>query len=287
MSADTPLRFSRRRAGAVTLHVAEAGPESGPLVILLHGFPEFWFGWRHQIDALAAAGYRVVAPDQRGYNLSDKPAGVAAYDLDPLASDIVALADSYGAKNFALVGHDWGAGVAWWVAQNHPRRVRKFAILNAPHPAIWRTAMDQDPEQRKLSWYVRVLGVPALPEFGIRAGRYRGLLAALRESKRALGDDEEAQYLTAWRQEGALTAMINWYRAVLRRRDFAPPPEASIEPPAAIIWGAKDRYSALKFAEKSAALCTRADLTVLAEATHWVQHDEAERVNGILLDFLK
>src|SRR5579883_3084125 len=127
------VRFSRHATNGVTLHVAEAGPADGRLVVLLHGFPEFWYGWRHQIDALADAGYRVLIPDQRGYNLSDKPKGRAAYDIDLLAADVLGLVDGLGQRQFLLVGHDWGAGVGWWIALQHPERLEKFAALCAPH----------------------------------------------------------------------------------------------------------------------------------------------------------
>jgi pimeloyl-ACP methyl ester carboxylesterase len=280
------IRFSKRKVGAISLHVAEAGPDSGPAVILLHGFPEFWFGWRHQIDALADAGFHVIVPDQRGYNLSDKPKAIEDYDLDPLARDITGLADVLGIEQYALVGHDWGAGVAWWIAQQNPKGLRRLAIMNAPHPALWRRAMGADPVQRKLSRYVRLLGVPVLPEMLVRAGRYKSLSDAISESTRPMSDDERNEYRKAWSQVGALTGMINWYRAILRRR-FDAPPASNIGVPTQIIWGARDRYASLSLAEPSKALCVRANLIVFDEATHWVQHDEALRVNTMLLEFLK
>lgn len=283
---NTDIRFDFRQAGDVTLHVAEAGPGSGPVVILLHGCPEFWFGWRHQIVALASAGYRVVAPDQRGYNLSDKPKGIAAYDLDRLVADILALADVYTAQQFALVGHDWGAAVAWSLAEHHADRVRRLAILNAPHPALWRHAMDEDPEQRKRSRYVRVFGIPVLPELFIRAGRYSALAAAISESTKPPDGDEVARYREAWSRPGALTAMINWYRAILRRRTYEPPKPGTIRPPTRIIWGVEDRYGSFALAEQSRALCGDGELIAIAGATHWVQHEEPERVNALLAEFL-
>ncbi|HXC54456.1 MAG TPA: alpha/beta hydrolase [Rhizomicrobium sp.] len=279
------IRFSRRLCGDVTLHVAEAGPEDGPLVVLLHGFPEFWFGWRHQIGALAAAGYRVVAPDQRGYNLSDKPRGIARYDVDRLAADVVALAAHYTSEPFNLVGHDWGAVAAWWTASRTPQKIRRLAVLNCPHPAVWRGAMDNDPVQRKASWYVRAFRLPWLPEALMRSGNFRALLTALRQSKRPLGDDDAERYRAAWRQPGALTAMINWYRAILRHK-FEPIAPASIRVPVQIIWGRNDPYALPALAEASKALCAEAQLTYLPDATHWVAHDAPERVNAILLDFL-
>jgi len=280
------MRFTRRVCGDVTLNVAEAGPQNGPLVILLHGFPEFWFGWRYQIGALVAAGYRVVAPDQRGYNTSDKPKGVANYDLDKLAADVVALSAHYTSEPFNLVGHDWGAVAAWWTTTRTPQNVRKLAVLNCPHPMIWRHAMDHDPVQRKASWYVRAFQVPVLPEALMRAGNFRALVGALREAKAPLSEDEADQYRAAWKQPGALSAMVNWYRAILRHR-FTPIAPGSIEVPVQIVWGQQDRFALPALAEASKALCADARLTFLPEATHWVAHDEPARVNEILLEFLR
>jgi pimeloyl-ACP methyl ester carboxylesterase len=129
------LRFSRQPTNGISLHVAEAGSRSDPLVFLLRGFPEFWYAWRGQMRDLAEAGLWIVAPDQRGYNLSDKPIGVSQYDLDRVADDIVGLADHFGRQTFAIVGHDWGASVGWWLATRHRERITRFAALNAPHPA--------------------------------------------------------------------------------------------------------------------------------------------------------
>jgi pimeloyl-ACP methyl ester carboxylesterase len=279
------VRFTRRLCNDVTLNVAEAGPDDGPLVILLHGFPEFWFGWRHQIGALADAGYHVVAPDQRGYNLSDKPKGIASYDLDKLAADVVALAAHYTGEPFRLVGHDWGAVAAWWTATRTPDRLHKFAVLNCPHPAVWRHAMKHDPAQRRASWYVGAFQIPWLPEAMMRAGNFRTLVAALRESKAPLTDEDADRYRAAWSQPGALTGMVNWYRAIWRHA-FAPLAPASIGVPVQIVWGAKDRYAQPALAEASKALCTNARLSYLPEATHWVAQDEPARVNAILLEFL-
>ena len=281
------VRFTRRAAsGGVMLNVAEAGPQDGPLVILLHGFPEFWFGWRHQIGALANAGYRVVAPDQRGYNLSDKPTGIENYDIDRLADDVVALAAHYTNEPFLLVGHDWGAVAAWWTTTRFPDKVRRLAVLNCPHPAVWRDAMDNDPVQRRASWYVRAFQIPWLPEALMRAGNYRALVQALREARAPVPDAEIERYRAAWSQPGALTAMINWYRAI-RRRTLSAIPAASIAVPVQIMWGVKDPYALPALAEASKRLCADVRLTYLPDATHWVAHDEPERVTAILLEFLR
>ncbi len=280
------VRFTKRVCNDVTLHVAESGPENGPLVILLHGFPEFWFGWREQIAALAGAGYHLVIPDQRGYNLSDKPKGIENYDVDKLSDDVLALAAHYTNEPFRLVGHDWGALAAWWTATRHPEKLRSLCVLNCPHPAIWTDAMKNDPVQRRASWYVRVFALPWLPEFLLRNRNFRGLVGAIRGANRAVPDEDVEIYRKAWAQPGALTAMLNWYSAVLRRK-FDPIPRASIAVPVHIIWGQQDVAALPALAKASKALCSNATLTFLPDATHWVAHDEPERVNALLLDALK
>jgi epoxide hydrolase 4 len=280
-------RFSRYATNGVTLHVAEAGPPDGPLVLLLHGFPEFWYGWRHQIAVLADAGFRVAVPDQRGYNLSDRPKGVAAYDIDLLALDIVGLADTLGRQKFYLVGHDWGAGVGWWIASHHADRVERFAALSAPHPAVWIDAIRTIPEQRKKSWYVKAFGIPWLPEFLLRQRKFKGLTDALRDCKRPADctDADLDRYREAWSQPGALTAMLNWYRAIAPKQKTMDPARR-VTVPTLIIWGDGDRYGVPALAERSAHLCDNARIVHL-DATHWVQHDEPDRVNAMLIEFLK
>lgn len=275
------------QANGMALHVAEAGPADGPLVILLHGFPEFWFGWRELIEPLAAEGFRVIAPDQRGYNLSAKPKGVAAYRLDLLADDMFALADAVGRKSFSLIGHDWGASVAWWMATRRPGPIERMAILNAPHPAVWLKSMTEDPAQRKRSQYVKMLRTPWLPELMVRAGGYRGLAEAFESSTRpeAFGPGAVAAYQAAWRQPGALTAMLNWYRALFAQ-DLSIPPAGSISTPT-LIWGDQDAFAEPHLAEASAALCANAKVLHLPAATHWVAHDEPDKVRSAIVGFLK
>lgn len=275
-------------AGGIQLNVAEAGPADGPLVILLHGFPEFWFGWREHIGPLAAAGFRVVAPDQRGYNLSDKPPGVRSYRLDLLADDIFALATALGRERFAVVGHDWGASVAWWMATRQPGRLDRLAILNAPHPAVWRHAMLTDPAQKAKSRYVQMLRTPWLPELMVRAGGYKGLADAFQSSTRPAAFDAEAMaaYGRAWRQPGAITATLNWYRALFAQ-DLPVPAAGSLPTPALVLWGDQDAFAEPALAEQSAALCADARVVHFPTASHWLAHDEPEAVRRELLAFLR
>ncbi|HAJ36721.1 MAG TPA: alpha/beta hydrolase [Chloroflexi bacterium] len=271
----------------VNLHVVMAGPQNGPLVILLHGFPEFWYGWRKQIVALAAAGYAVWAPDQRGYNRSDKPTGVDAYAIDTLARDIIGLIEASGREQVYLVGHDWGAAVAWWVAGKYPQYVKKLAILNVPHPAVMRRTVLEDEEQRKKSWYIFFFQLPWLPERSLSANDYTNLVRALKGSSRrgTFSAEDIAAYKQAWSQPGAVTSMLNWYRAAVRNQGRAAE-LGRIRPPTLMIWGANDIALSRSMAQPSIDLCDDGRLVFLEEASHWVQHEEPETVNRLLLEFL-
>jgi pimeloyl-ACP methyl ester carboxylesterase len=268
-----------------TLHVAEAGPPAGPPVLLLHGFPEFWWGWRRQIGPLAAAGFRVIAPDLRGYNQSDKPTDLDSYRLDRLGSDVVALADALGHERVHLAGHDWGGIVACWVAARHPERVIRLAILNAPHPdAVWPT-IRRDPVQLLRSFYVGLFQPPAIPEAFLRANDYAALARALTATSRpgTFGEGELDRYRESWRQPGALTAMLNWYRALVRRR---PERTGRVRAPTLVLWGVRDHALGPTVASESVKFCDRGRVQRFETATHWLQHEEPEAVNAALLAFL-
>jgi pimeloyl-ACP methyl ester carboxylesterase len=276
----------RLRAGTIELHAVAAGPPDGRLVVLLHGFPEFWYGWRRQIAPLAAAGLRVLVPDQRGYNLSDKPGGVAAYALDTLADDVLGLADALGRGRFAVVGHDWGGVVAWHLAARNPERVERAAVLNGPHPATVRAFMRAHPSQALRSWYAGFFQAPLLPEWTLGAADFAWLRASLDRTSRpgAFSDEDLRRYRAAWARPGALTAMLNWYRALPR---FAgPSPSGRIRVPVRVVWGDRDPFLDRGLVEAGLALCDRGEAFHLPEATHWVQHEEPERVNRLLVEFL-
>jgi epoxide hydrolase 4 len=278
-----PLRL---RADGIDLHAVAAGPPDGPLVVLLHGFPEFWYGWRRQIGPLAAAGLRVLAPDQRGYNLSDKPPGRAAYVIDALADDVLALAAALGRRRFAVVGHDWGGAVTWHLAARDPDRVERAAILNAPHPATVSAYARRHPGQALRSWYIGFFQAPALPELTLRTAGHAWLRSALTRSSRpgTFTDDDLRRYREAWERPGALTAMLNWYRALPLYAGLLRPSRVRV--PVRVIWGDRDAFLEPGLVEAGLALCDRGEAFHLPDATHWVQHEEAERVNGLLTEFL-
>jgi pimeloyl-ACP methyl ester carboxylesterase len=271
--------------GGVLLHYVEAG--EGPLVVLLHGFPEFWYSWRRQIPVLAQAGFHVVAPDMRGYDLSDKPQGWRAYDAGLLADDIAGLIRSFGEKDAYVVGHDWGAAVAYTVAMSHPEVVRRLAILNVPHTARMLEGFRTLRQLRK-SWYMFFFQIPKLPEYLIGRDDFSFAKRSLRsDSKDAFSDEDLERYVEAWAQPGALTGMINYYRAALRRSPRKTLAQMRpIEAQTMVIWGMRDRHLGSELAEPASEWVPNLRMERIPEATHWVQHDAPERVNELLIDFL-
>ncbi len=269
----------------VRLHYVEAG--EGPLVVLLHGFPEFWWSWRHQIPALVAAGYRVVAPDQRGHAQSDRPPGWRDYRIERLAADVAGLITAVGEERAIVVGHDWGAAVAWMVATLHPERVARLAILNVPHPDTMQRTLQRSPRQLLHSWYMFFFQIPWLPEALMRAGGRRTLEGAYRDARPgAFTPEDFARYEEALMGPGGLRGPINWYRAALRRspwrlRTLYRP----IPAPVLVIWGEQDRFLAKEMADPDPRLVPDVRVVRLPQASHWVQHDEPERVNALLTDF--
>jgi pimeloyl-ACP methyl ester carboxylesterase len=280
----TQLREGYAEVGEVRLHYVEAG--DGPLIVLLHGFPEFWYGWRLQIAPLAAAGFRVVAPDMRGYNLSSRPASVAAYSADKLADDMRGLIRERGAESALVVGHDWGGSVAWTLAMNHPEVVDRLAILDAAHPRSLQKGL-RNPRQLMRSWYFFFFALPGLPERIVRARRFRFFRRFLRDARPTYTPEETDRYIEAWSQPGAPTAMINYYRCSVR----TPQKEAKaairpISAPTLLIWGERDRYLGPGVREPDRDDVPNLDrVEQLRDASHWVHHDEPERVTQLLVDF--
>lgn len=269
----------------VRLHYMEAG--EGPLVVLLHGFPDFWYGWRHQIAPLAAAGFRVVAPDLRGYHLSSKPHGVAAYTTARLAGDVRDLIRERGEASAFVAGHDWGGVIGYALAAEHPEAVRRLAVLNAPHPRRMARDSMRKPDQLLRSSYMLFFQAPWLPERTLRAGRWAVLRRGLRRTSRpgAFTDDDLARYVRAWEQPGAATAMLHYYRAALRRL----PSTAEAKPvtvPTRVIWGERDVALRADLAEPFRRDVPGLERVVrLADAAHWVQLDQPEAVARLLIEF--
>ena len=267
----------------VRLHWVEAG--SGPPVLLLHGFPEFWWEWRHQIPALAQGGFRAVAPDLRGYNLSEKPRGVGAYRIQNLVNDVAALIRTLGVERAHVVGHDWGGLVAWWLAMTQPERVHKLAIINAPHPRAFRREI-RTPDQMMRSWYAAAFQVPVLPEAAFRANGFALLERIFRATSvrpGAFTDDDLRRYREAAARPGAITAMINYYRAAAR---YPNPPVSVIPHPTLLIWGENDQALTLRLTEGLEPWVPGIRVERIPGVSHWVPAEAPARVNELLAGFL-
>jgi pimeloyl-ACP methyl ester carboxylesterase len=270
----------------IRLHAMQAGPEGGRLLILLHGFPEFWRSWIRQIEPLAEEGYYVLAPDQRGYNLSDKPLDPAAYNLDELSKDITGLIQAAGRQKAVVVGHDWGGVVAWWLGIHHPEMLDRLVILNAPHPAVMRQMLASNPDQIRRSSYAFFFQLPWIPEAVSRNNDWEMVEKALRETSMpgTFSPQDFEYYRQAWWKKGAFTAMLNWYRANLRYLAETPK-DARISIPTLLIWGTQDFALSQHMAEPSIETCDQGRLVLVEDATHWVQHEKAEQVNQLIIEF--
>jgi pimeloyl-ACP methyl ester carboxylesterase len=286
VTTDHGWREGEALVNGVRLHYVEAG--AGPLVVLLHGFPEFWYCWRHQIPALAAAGFRVVAPDLRGYNRSDKPPGVAGYRMSLLVEDVAGLIRHAGAERACVVGHDWGGVIAWKLALGRPDLVDRLAVLNAPHPAAMRREL-RGLAQWFRSAYVLFFQLPRLPEWLILRDGCAFLDKVLRQTVRrgAFSREDVARYKQALSVPGAATAALNYYRAAMRFPTRPAEDERPITTPTLLIWGERDRYLGVRLSEGLGRWVRRLRVERLRNASHWVQNDDPERVNALLLDFLR
>lgn len=268
----------------VRLHYVEEG--TGSLVVLLHGFPDFWYSWRHQMPVLAAAGFRVVAADMRGYNTSDKPRGVGYYTLDRLATDVVELVSALGEDRARVVGHDWGGVVGWAVAGWHPDVVERLVVLNAPHPDDYARGL-KSPKQLAKSWYAGFFQLPG-SAIALRARGFAALRSALRSSSTpgAFTEEDLEIYAAAWAEPRAIESQLQYYRAGARRMVRGPGAVPTVRAPALVIWGERDTALEPLFATPPPDLATDVTVEMLPQATHWVHLDEASRVNELLLDFL-
>lgn len=280
-------RESHRTVNGLTLHIVEAGRDDDPALILLHGFPEFWWSWRHQITPLAQAGFHVIVPDMRGYNTSDKPQGIEAYRLDRLAADVVAIADAFGADRFHLVGHDWGAVIGWWVAAQYGGRLGRVALMDGPHPDVVGKQALKHPTQALRSAYAAFFQLPWLPEAALGSFRFAALRRTMQASAKPGAFEPGAldRYAEAWAHPGSLTAMLNYYRALRQRPKTKAP--ARITPPTLILWAGRDMFLERHVAEAGLALCDDGTLEFIEEASHWLHLEQPGRINARLIGWLK
>ena len=272
------ITHRRFDAGEVTLHVAEEG--SGAPVLFIHGFPEGWFSWRAQMDALARAGFRAIAPDLRGYGESDKPRDMSRYKASLVAGDLAALVRSLGAGPIPVVGHDWGGPIAYRLAMDHPELVSRLFVLNGPHPLQFARLLRRSAAQRRRSWYIFFFQLPLLPErFLRREGAMRRIFRG------AVSDEHIAEYERAFRRPGAAKAAIDFYRAA-RLRD-ARPRAPVFDKDALVIWGMRDFALGPECLEGLERWLPRVRIERLPNVGHFVQQEAPDEVSAILLRELR
>jgi pimeloyl-ACP methyl ester carboxylesterase len=293
INLDSSIRHGYAQIGGARLHYVERG-SGGRLVILLHGFPECWYSWRHQLMALGE-NFHVVAPDMRGYNLSDKPARVEDYKVDLLVDDVLGLVRHFGERSAAIVGHDWGAGVAWAVAQKYPEYVWKLVAMQVPPIAVWRANMTL--RQALKSWYMLFFQLPRLPEWLMSANDYAFVERIFKKSvarRGAFTDADIAVYKKALKEPGALSAAINYYRANVfsmftkrRRADDEELGDTRIRVPTLFIYGEKD-HAVIPETVRNVKSHVDAPYREVRIATsaHWVQNEAVSEVNAALQSFL-
>lgn len=279
---DPRVRHVRVQGYDCELHVAEYG--QGPAVLMLHGFPDLWASWRAQACALADAGYRCVMPDMRGYGQSGAPAGIENYSLDRLVADAAAVIHERCDGECTVVGHDWGGVVAWQLAAELPDLVRTLVILNAPHPAAYRSALFRSAQLFR-SWYVAAVQVPELPE---RVLAHRNAAALMRLLKHAgLRDDDVACYQRAFGEPDRLRGPLNYYRAAARQLLRPGSPHERVDVPAVVLWGMRDPYLDPSILDHLAEHVRDLQIERVADAGHFLHWEQPDRVNALLLEALR
>lgn len=276
------LRHESVRTNGIQLHCAIAG--DGPPLVLLHGFPDGWATWRRQLEPLSKR-FTVVAPDLRGYGASDRPEGIAAYGMRQLVDDIAGAIDTLGWKKAHVAGHDWGGAIAWSLAMGRPDRVDRLAILNAPHPVIFRRQLKGWAQLRR-SWYVFFFLLPWLPEAGLGANGCRRLRAVIRTSfadRKNLPEAELEAWIEPFQQPGALQAALNYYRAAARPSLGVKP--AVIDAPTLLLWGERDTALGRSLTEGLEPWVPRLTRHYFPDAAHWVHLEASDGVTAKLAEF--
>ena len=284
----------------LNMRVLVDGPTDGPLVVLLHGFPELADSWRHQLPALADAGYRAVAPDQRGYGGTDR---LGPYGASTLADDVASLIRALGRDSATVVGHDWGGGVAWTFAQRHQAMLERLVVANCPPPSVLAAALLRSPRQLRKSWYMFFFQIPLLPEYVLARDHASFVARSLAGGSFVRGtfsDAELQRYRDAFAQPGAATAAINWYRAAMRQSFRSPLTRRSgtsgasrerIDKPILILWGIEDRFLGRELVEPDRlapllATGNAAEIVDIEGAGHFVQNEAPQEFNRELIDWL-
>jgi pimeloyl-ACP methyl ester carboxylesterase len=283
------IKHDYAQIGGVRLHYASAGTKE-KLVILLHGFPEFWYSWRYQIPVLSES-FTVVAPDLRGYNLSDKPERVKDYALENLTDDVTGLIRHFGREQAAIVGHDWGAAIAWSVAQNHPEYVSKLVAMQVPPPAAWRKNLTA--RQLLASWYMFLLQIPHIPEWLMSRNDFAMLESTMKRlgAKNIFTQRDFVEYKKSWDEPLALTAAVNYYRAnaikLFPGNSTKKSQSEKIKVPSLFIFGERDPAIVSETVRDiQQFIDTSYSELRVSDAGHWVHQEDAKNVNEVLLDFL-
>jgi len=291
------------QVSGLRMHCMTAG--KGPLILFLHGFPEFWYAWKNQLDEFSK-DHLVVAPDMRGYNMSDKPDSEEQYRMGYLVDDVLNLADHYShGKKFVLVAHDWGGAVAWAFAIAHPERLDKLVIVNAPHPGVFGRLLASDPKQQQASQYMLMFR-SAQAEQMLSANNYTPLVTAVLGAGLKNGvftEDDKQAYIKAWSQPGALTGGLNYYRANRvgppasgQSSDASETPQGSfgvdpskltVKVPTLVIWGEKDTALLTGNLDGLDQFVPQLTIKRIPEGTHWVIHEKPAEVNGYIREFIR
>lgn len=274
------------QTNGIRLHAVTQG--EGPLMLMLHGFPEFWYSWRHQIPEFAQ-DHKVVAIDLRGYNDSDKPEGLAAYQLSELIQDVRGVIQSLGYERCVLVGHDWGGAIAWTFADAYPDMVERLIVLNLPHPAKFAAGL-RTPQQLLRSWYVFFFQLPLLPEWALQAFDYQliaNMLQGTAIDKTAFSPADLQAYQQAAAKPGALTAMINYYRANILQPELRSPQWDVLQVPTLLIWGENDVALGKELTCGTDAYVRDLTLRYIPNCSHWVQQEQPQLVNQYMREFLR
>ena len=285
--ADSGITQRFIKVNGIELELAECGT-GDKLALCLHGFPELNYSWRFQMPMLAARGWRVWAPNLRGYGASEKPSGINAYRLDTLIEDVAALIDASGAKEVMLIAHDWGAIIAWHFAIKRLRPLTRLVIMNVPHPKVaereirhWR--------QLKKSWYIFFFQLPWFPERMMGGNGARGIKGAfynMAVDKSRFGRDVLQTYANAALRPGAITSMINYYRALLRTPDMRNIGDGRVDTPTLMVWGEEDAALNIHCTQGTEEWVPNFTLKRLPKVSHWVQQEAPEKVNAILGEWL-
>lgn len=277
------------QANGIRIHYVTAG--KGPLVVLLHGFPEFWYAWRRQIPALAQH-FQVVVPDLRGYGDTERPPNISDYKPSVLVKDLVGLIRGLGHEKAHIIGHDWGGAIAWGTAMEHPELIDRLVVLNCPHPVVFKRALRSNFQQIKKSWYVFFFQIPYFPELLFKMNPKRFVEKVFRENairKEAFSDEDLECYRRALEEPGAYEAALNYYRAAFSKSSKEDPgaKKEKIAAPTLLIWAEDDAALGKELTHEMASFFSGPfKIHYVPHCSHWVNEEQPELVNQLILQFL-